>query len=139
MSQNAPFPAASHAAADAAERQAGASWMILRITFAVVPVVAGLDKFTNLLTNWTQYLNPLLAQALPLSPHTFMGVVGVIEIAAGVLVYFRPRLGGYVVSAWLACIALSLIASGSFLDVAVRDAVMAVSAFTLAKLSPPLD
>ncbi len=110
-------------------------WNVLRFTFGVVPIVAGLDKFTNLLVNWENYLNPLVLRFLPLSGHAFMSIVGVIEIVAGILTLARPRLGGYIVSAWLFCIAFSLIASGRYLDVAVRDLVMAVGAFTLANLT----
>src|SRR5512140_455716 len=73
------------------------TWMILRATFSIVPIVAGFDKFTNLLTNWESYLNPAVARLLPLNPHAFMQVAGVIEIAAGLLVFFRPRLGALVV------------------------------------------
>ena len=108
----------------------------LRILFGVVPVVAGADKFFNLLTNWAQYLNPTLAGLLPVSAATFMHVVGIIEIAAGLLVLSRfTTIGAYVVSAWLALIGISLIASGKFLDVAVRDLVMSVSAYSLACLN----
>ena len=117
----------------------GTIWMILKITFSVVPIVAGLDKFTNLLTNWENYLNPVVAQALPFSPHIFMGIVGIIEIAAGVVVFYRPRLGALIVTAWLVSISLSLLASGHYLDVAVRDLVMAISAFTLASLTPVVE
>ena len=107
-------------------------WM-LRIAFGAVPIIAGLDKYTNLLTNWEQYLNPIVAGLVPAS--VFMRVVGVIEIAAGALVLSKhTRLGAYVVAAWLVGIALNLLSSGRFLDVAVRDLVMAVGAFTLAKL-----
>ena len=110
--------------------------MTLRILFGVVPVVAGADKFFNLLTNWAQYLNPTLEGLLPVSAATFMHVVGIIEIAAGLLVLSRfTTIGAYVVSAWLALIGLSLIASGKFLDVAVRDLVMSASAYSLACLS----
>lgn len=111
------------------------TWKVLRFTFGLVPIVAGLDKFTNLLVNWENYLNPLVLRVFPLGGHTFMSIVGVIEIVAGILTLARPRLGGYVVSAWLLCIAFSLIASGRYLDVAVRDLVMAVGAFTLANLT----
>lgn len=127
-------PAAPTAAADLRT-----TWTLLKLTFSVVPVVAGLDKFTNLLTNWELYLNPMLARMLPVSPRLFMGVVGVIEIAAGVLVFTRPRLGAFVVSAWLTCIGLSLLASGQYLDVAVRDLVMAISALVLARLTPSVE
>ena len=111
-------------------------WLVLKVTFSVVPVVAGLDKFTNLLTNWEHYLNPMLANMLPFSPQAFMGIVGVIEIVAGIIVFYRPRIGALIVAAWLTCIALSLLASGNYLDVATRDLVMAVGALTLARLTP---
>ena len=108
-------------------------YWILKIGFGAVPIVAGLDKFTNLLTNWEQYLNPSVAHAVP--AFAFMRVVGVIEIVAGVLVLSKhTRLGAYVVAAWLVGIALNLLSSGHFLDVAVRDLMMACGAFTLAKL-----
>ena len=108
---------------------------LLKLTFGLVPIVAGLDKFTNVLTNWSQYLGAYMLQVLPFNAGTFMMIVGVIEIIAGVLVFVRTELGAYVVSAWLICIALSLIASGSYLDVAVRDIVMAIGAYTLARLT----
>jgi len=107
----------------------------MKFTYGIVPIVAGADKFTNLLTNWPEYLNPTLAGMLPFSDSIFMMVVGLIEIAAGVLVLVNSKIGAYVVSAWLVLIALSLLASGNFLDVAVRDLVMATGAFMLAKLS----
>lgn len=119
-----------------AEASPGTSLLLLKATFTVVPIVAGLDKFTNFLTNWEHYLNPMVTDALPVSPAVFMGIVGMIEIAAGVLVFFRPRLGARIVAAWLTCIALSLLAGGLYLDVAVRDLVMAVSALALAGLVP---
>jgi uncharacterized membrane protein YphA (DoxX/SURF4 family) len=106
---------------------------MLKITFGVVPIVAGLDKFTNLLTNWEQYLSPMVSQMVPAG--IFKRAVGIIEIAAGILVLSKmTRIGGYVVSAWLVAIALNLLSTGQFLDVAVRDLVMAVGAFALAKL-----
>jgi len=111
------------------------TYNLMRLTFGIVPIVAGLDKFTNLLTDWSQYLHPGLAAMLPFSTETFMMIVGVIEIAAGLLVLVRPVIGGYVVAAWLTLIALSLLASGNYLDVAVRDLVMAVGAFSLARLA----
>jgi hypothetical protein len=111
-------------------------WTLLKVTFTVVPMVAGLDKFTNILTSWEAYVNPALAGMLPFSASTFMGIVGVIEIAAGVIVHLWPRLGAQVVAGWLVCIALSLILGGNYLDVAVRDLVMAVAAISLAKLTP---
>jgi len=112
------------------------SFWALRLTYGLVPVVAGLDKFTNLLTHWADYLSPLLPRVLGMSPSTFMHVVGVVEIAAGLLVLSRlTRYGAYLVAAWLLLIALNLLTLGHFLDVAVRDVVMAVGALVLARLS----
>lgn len=108
---------------------------LLKLTFGIVPIVAGIDKFTNLLTNWEQYLNPALEKIIPFAPGTFMMIVGVIEIIAGIIVFMKPRLGGYIVAAWLTLIALTLLASGHFLDVAVRDLVMAIGAFSLARIA----
>ena len=108
----------------------------LRLAFGLVPIVAGLDKFFNLLTNWEQYASPLVLQIVPLSAGTLMRAAGVIEMIAGIAVLAGlTRLGGYVIAAWLAVIALSLISSGRFLDVAVRDLVMALGAFSLARIS----
>ena len=116
-------------------QRARSVWMILKITFSVVPVVAGLDKFTDLLVNWDMYLHPGIASMLPFSAHKFMQIVGVIEIIAGVLVFAKPSIGGWVVMAWLICIAVTLIASGNYLDVAVRDIVMSIGAMSMARLS----
>ena len=110
-------------------------WTVLRFTFGIVPIVAGADKFTDLLTNWDMYLHPGIASMLPFSVHTFMQIVGVIEIIAGLIVFAKPVLGGYIVMAWLICIALQLIASGKYFDVAVRDLVMSISAMSMARLS----
>ncbi|GJM32486.1 MAG: hypothetical protein DHS20C18_14870 [Saprospiraceae bacterium] len=110
-------------------------WLILKYTFALVPIAAGADKFLNLLTQWESYIHPAVAEMLPISAGAFMMVVGVIEIVAGILVFVKTKIGAYVVSAWLIVIALSLVFSGQYLDVAVRDIVMAISAFVLAKLT----
>jgi uncharacterized membrane protein YphA (DoxX/SURF4 family) len=107
----------------------------LRLTFGLVPIVAGLDKFTNLLTNWPDYLAPNIRGILPVDAIVFMKIVGIIEIIAGIAVLVRPLLGAYVVMAWLVCIALTLVAGGHYFDVAVRDLVMATGAFTLAQLT----
>lgn len=110
-------------------------WRTLRVVFGVVPIVAGLDKFVNLLTYWPKYVAPAFAGLLPVTPRSFMLIVGVIEIVAGlgVLLSPWPRTFGYVVGAWLTCIAINLIA-GRFFDIAVRDLVLAVSAFSFARL-----
>jgi hypothetical protein len=112
-----------------------ATFNLLRITFGIVPVVAGLDKFTDILTHWEDYLNPSIAGMLPFSAHVFMMIVGVIEIIAGIIVFIKPVIGGFIVAAWLTLIALTLLASGNYLDVAVRDLVMAISAFSLARIA----
>lgn len=108
---------------------------ILKYTFGLVPIVAGLDKFTNILTDWSHYLSNGLASMLPLEPEIFMMIVGVVEIVAGILVLTKTKIGAYIVSAWLALIALTLIFSWTYVDVAVRDLVMAIGALCLAKLS----
>lgn len=108
---------------------------ILQYTYGVVPVVAGLDKFTNLLARWEDYLTPSITRMLPCSAGTFMHIVGVIEMLAGILVLLRSRVGAYVVMTWLGLIALTLIFGGHYFDVAVRDVVMAVGAYCLAILS----
>ena len=107
---------------------------LLKFTYGLVPIVAGLDKFTNLLTDWSQYLNSGLQEIIPFEASTFMMIVGVIEIVAGVLVLTKTKIGAYIVAAWLTLIALTLILSGSYLDVAVRDLVMAIGAYVLVKL-----
>lgn len=108
---------------------------LLKYTFGLVPIVAGLDKFTNILTDWSQYISEGFAAILPFEPVTLMMIVGIIEIVAGILVLTKTKFGAYVVSAWLVVIALTLLFSWSFVDVAVRDLVMAIAAFSLAKLS----
>ena len=107
----------------------------LKLTFGIVPIVAGLDKFTNLLTNWSDYLGSNIRAILPLDPGVFMKAVGIVEIVAGIIVLVRPLLGAYIVMAWLIAIALQLIFSGHYYDVAVRDLVMAIGALTLAQLT----
>jgi uncharacterized membrane protein YphA (DoxX/SURF4 family) len=109
-------------------------WWTLRIALGLTAFLAGADKFTNLLADWTVYLSPLVSGIVDAG--LFMRVVGVVEMAAGLLVLSgRTRLGGYVVSAWLVGIAVNLLTTGQYLDVAVRDLVMACAAFSLAKLS----
>lgn len=107
----------------------------LRLTFGLVPIIAGLDKFTNLLTHWSDYLNSSIASILPVSAATFMMIVGVIEIIAGIIVLIKPSVGGYIVMIWLICIALNLITSGRYFDVAVRDLVMSIGAYSLARIA----
>ena len=106
----------------------------LRLAFGLTATLAGLDKFFNLLADWSAYVSPLAAQLLPVSPETFMYAVGIIEIAVGIAILgVAPVLGAYVASAWLLLVAGNLVLAGA-LDVAVRDVVMSVAAFTLARL-----
>lgn len=110
-------------------------WIALRFGIGTTATLAGLDKFFNVLTDWTTYLAPAAVQALPVSAATFMGIVGVIEIAVGaVILAGYTRAGGYVASAWLLAIAANLVGAG-FYDVAVRDVVMAIAAFSLARMT----
>ncbi|MCD2260015.1 hypothetical protein [Psychroserpens luteolus] len=108
---------------------------VLKYTFGLVPIIAGFDKFINLLTDWSQYVSTGFSELLPFEAGTFMVIVGIIEIVAGGLVFLKPKIGAFVVMAWLIAIALTLVFSGHYIDVAVRDLVMAVGAFSLAKLS----
>lgn len=109
------------------------AYRILHIGFTVAPILAGLDKFTNLLVNWTQYLAPFVANVVPAS--AFMMTVGVVEIIAGLLVFFKPRIGAYVVAAWLAGIIFNLLLVPGYLDVALRDFGLFLGALALARLS----
>lgn len=108
----------------------------LRIAFGVVPIVAGADKFTNFLVDWRIYVSPLFARLMPVSPTTFMHLAGVVEIAVGVVILLGyTRFGGFAAAAWLAAIVVNLLTSGAHLDVAARDAVMVIAAFTLGRLT----
>lgn len=111
-------------------------WWVLRLGFGIVPIAAGLDKYFDLLARWEMYLNPLVPKLLHIEAVTFMHVVGVIEIAAGVLVLSRfTRYAAYIVMLWLIGIALNLITQGAFLDIAVRDIAMSLGAFALARVT----
>jgi uncharacterized membrane protein YphA (DoxX/SURF4 family) len=108
----------------------------LRIAIGATAFLAGLDKFFNLLVNWETYVSPVLTKIVPLSPPALMHVAGVIEMIAGLAVLTGvTRFAGYIVAAWLTMIALSLLTTGHFFDVAVRDLVMAAGAYTLARLT----
>jgi uncharacterized membrane protein YphA (DoxX/SURF4 family) len=108
---------------------------MLRLGYGLVPIVAGADKFGNLLTDWEQYLSPAVKRTLPMSPKSFMKLVGVIEIAAGLTVLSPLRKSGaYLVAAWLAGITVNLLSTGEYFDIAARDALLAVGALSLAQL-----
>lgn len=112
-----------------------ASWVALRYGIGLTATLAGLDKFFNTLTDWTAYVSPIAIGLLPVSVWTFMGMVGVIEIAVGAMILIGwARVGGYVAAGWLVGVAVNLAMAG-FYDIAVRDVVMAIAAFTLARLA----
>ena len=112
------------------------AFRLLQVAFIIAPIVAGVDKFFHLLTNWNMYLSPITERFLPVSGHTFMLITGPIEILVGISILTRwTRIGAYVLSVWLLAIALNLVTTGSYYDVAVRDVEMAVAAFVLANLT----
>lgn len=111
-------------------------WWILRIGLGLAPFLAGLDKFFNLLADWPAYLSPLTLRLLPFSAPTFMHLVGVIEMIVGLAILTKwTRLGSYVAAAWLVAIALQLLTTGGHFDVAVRDVLIALAAYSLALLT----
>jgi len=111
------------------------AFWVLRIGFAVAPILFGLDKFTHVLTNWDKYLAPEFSDVLGVSTHTLMYVVGAIEVVAGLVVALRPRFGGYLVALWLAGIIVNLLMIGGYYDVALRDFGLFLGAIALARLS----
>ena len=119
-----------------AEKHLDSAWWALRIGLGLGPFLAGLDKFFNLLTNWEMYLSPAVTGVLPVSAPTFMRVVGVIEMIVGLAILTRwTRIGAYVAMAWLVAIAVNLVTTGMFFDLAVRDLEIAIGAFVLARLT----
>jgi hypothetical protein len=115
------------------------AYAVLRGAFIVAPVLFGLDKFPNLMVRWDQYLAPVLSDPLPVSPHQAMYAVGVIEVLAGLLVFFHPRLGAVVVAAWLGGIILNLLLLPGFYDVAFRDFGLLLAAVALQRLATRYD
>lgn len=111
------------------------AYQLLHIAFIVAPILAGIDKFLNLLTNWQQYLAPWITSNSPVSGADIMRIVGVIEIVAGVLVAFKPRIFAYVVALWLALIIINLLILGAFYDIALRDFGLLLGAIALARLA----
>lgn len=111
----------------------GNAYRILRLGFTVAPVLFGLDKFFNLMTDWGQFLPEMVTDVV--SGTTVMAVVGVVEIAAGIGVWLRPRLFAYVVAAWLGLIIVTLIIAGGFWDIALRDFGLLLGALALGQLA----
>src|SRR6266576_3180507 len=124
----------SHAAAGTGSPAYQAYW-ILHVGFTAAPILAGLDKFFHLLVNWDQYLPGVVTRISPISPHTVMLAVGVIEIVAGIGVALKPRIFAYVVAAWLAVIIINLLLIPGYFDVALRDFGLFLAALALARLS----
>lgn len=114
-------------------------YQILHVGFAALPILAGLDKFFDVLVNWDKYLAPLIARLSPISGHSLMMVIGVVEIVAGILVAIKPRIGAYVVAAWLAGIIINLLLLAGYYDVALRDFGLLLGALALGRLSIDFD
>ncbi len=127
----APPARAASASADAGYQ----AYLLLRVAFTVAPIAFGLDKFFNVLVDWPQYLAPWINDILPGNGHDAMHLVGVIEIAAGLLVAVKPRYGAPVVAAWLAGIIFNLLTLSGYYDVALRDFGLMLGALTLARLA----
>lgn len=110
-------------------------YRVLRTAYTIAPIVAGVDKFTEFLVNWDQYLAPPISRMLGGASHTFMLVVGGIEILAGIGVAIRPRIFGFVVSAWLGAIVINLLIGGEYYDIALRDLGLSMGAFALGRMA----
>jgi hypothetical protein len=118
------------------------AFLLLRIGFTAAPILFGIDKFFNLMTDWPKYLAPWVNDIVPGSGQQVMYVVGAVEIVAGLVVALKPRYGGYLVALWLAGIVLNLLTYSGWYDVALRDFGLLLAALTLARLAsvydPPL-
>jgi uncharacterized membrane protein YphA (DoxX/SURF4 family) len=117
-------------------RELNAGYWALRIAFGLGPLLAGLDKFTNLLTNWEKYLSPVFQRFIPVSAVAFMHIVGVIEMVVGLAILFgASRVFGYIAMLWLWAIAINLISTGMYYDIAVRDILLGIGAYALARVT----
>ena len=131
------FSSAHQDRGNAGSAGAHQAFLLLRTVFTIAPIVFGLDKFLGVLTDWEQYLAPWINDLVPGSAHQAMLAVGVVEILAGVLVAFRPAIGGYVVAAWLLGIIVNLVSIGDYYDIALRDFGLLIAALALARLAAP--
>ncbi len=111
--------------------------LMLKLTYGLLFIAAGADKFTNIITHWSKYLSPTIAQFLPISPAIFMYIVGIFEIIVGVgiLMSHWTKKAALIATGWLMAIVLNLVTMGTLYDIAVRDTVMAVGAYILSQLS----
>jgi len=123
-------PALAHTDAPAYQ-----AWQILHLAFTVAPIIAGVDKFLGLLVDWDKYLAPAVSNLSPVSSHTLMLGVGVVEVIAGLVVALRPRFGGYLVALWLWGIIANLLLIPGYYDIALRDFGLSLGALALARLS----
>jgi uncharacterized membrane protein YphA (DoxX/SURF4 family) len=115
---------------------AAQAFLIMRIAFTVAPILFGLDKFANVLTDdWTRYLAPAFNDVIPGNAADAMHIVGVVEIVAGLVVAVTPRFGGVLVAAWLGGIIANLLIVGGYGDIALRDFGLLLSALTLSRLA----
>jgi len=111
------------------------AYQILHIAFILAPLLAGLDKFFHVLTNWDMYLSPAFARLASMSAHNLMLAVGVVEIIAALIVAFKPYYGGYLVTLWLWAIIINLLLIPGYYDIALRDFGLSLGAVALARLS----
>jgi hypothetical protein len=111
------------------------AYQILHFAFVVAPIIAGIDKFFHLLVNWDQYVAPWIVRISPIPVHSLMLIVGVVEIVAGLIVAFKPKIGAWIVFAWLWAIIINLVSYPGFYDIALRDFGLALGALALARLS----
>ena len=128
-------PSAAEPAGERFREPAYQAFWLLRVGFTVAPILFGLDKYSHVLVNWDRYLAPAIVRQTPWTAHQIMYAVGAIEIVAGLLVAIRPRLGGYVVAAWLAGIIVDLLLIPGFYDIALRDFGLFIAAVALARLA----
>src|SRR5262245_52957600 len=117
-------------------KQLNAAYWALRIAFGLGPLLAGVDKFTNILVNWEKYLSPRVQQILPIGATSFMQLVGVVEIVVGLAILVgASRIFGYIAMVWLWGIAANLISMGNYYDIAVRDILLGMGAYALARVT----
>ena len=111
------------------------AFWLLRIGLTLAPILFGLDKFAHVLVDWDIYLAPEFTDLFNAEAHTLMYFVGVIEVVAGLAVLLRPRVGGYLVAAWLTGIIINLLIMADFYDIALRDFGLVLAALTLTRLA----
>ena len=127
-----PIPASTTLRSDPVAQ----AFMLLRIAFTVAPILFGIDKFAGVLTDdWTRYLAPAFNDIIPGNAADAMHIVGIVEIAAGIVVAISPRFGGLLVAAWLGGIIVNLLIVGGYGDIALRDFGLLLGALTLARLA----